>query len=180
VVDGDVLPILAQGSLQGWLQALARMRAWQPQWLVGQHLVRGPGQVQAALQRQQHYLCSLVRYAWQGLERGWSEAEVVQQLLWPAAWQEGWSSKLSLPHGLLPESPSHLKASGLQVKGQRGHDEAPVLDAQTQAAWQKQQRQQHQFNQLRAWREVELSWLDQADRASPWPALCESTPDVGR
>lgn len=171
LVDGDVLPVLAQGSVQGWLHALARMRAWQPQWLVGQHLVRGPGQVQAALLRQQHYLCSLVSYAWQGLERGWSEAEAVQHVPWPAAWEAG----------SLQESPSLQKAAGLPTNGQhRGGLSEPAQQAKAQSAWKAQQRQQHAFNQLRAWREVELSWLEQAERHSPWASWCALTPDVGR
>lgn len=181
LVDGDVLPVLAQGSVRGWLHALDRMRAWQPQWLVGQHLVRGPGQVQAALQRQQHYLCSLVRYAWQGLERGWSEAEAVQQVPWPAAWHAGAVPEQSRPHKVRPDRSPLLKAADLPANGQRrGDPSKPAQQDKTHEAWTTQQRQQHVFNQLRAWREVELSWLDQADRANPWPALCESTPDVGR
>lgn len=144
LVDGEGLPVLAQGSVQGWLQALARMRAWQPQWLVGQHVVRGPGQVQAALQRQQQYLCRLVDVAWQGLERGGSETELAQDLDAPAAW-----------------------LSGVDRHALAGH---------TASALQ----QQHAFNQLRAWREVELTWLDQSVQASPWPPLCASVPHVVR
>lgn len=171
LVDGDVLPVLAQGSVQGWLQALARMRSWRPQWLVGQHLVRGPGQVQSALQRQQHYLCSLVSYAWQGLERGWTEAEAVQQVSWPVAWATG----------ALPDGPPLQKVAGRSSNGQhRGNSSASAQQAKAQEAWKTQQRQQHAFNQLRAWREVESSWLDHAERPSPWTDLCGSTPDVGR
>ena len=181
LVDGDVLPVLAQGSVRGWLHALDRMRAWQPQWLVGQHLVRGPGQVQAALQRQQHYLCSLVRYAWQGLEQGWSEAEAVQQVPWPAAWHAGAVPEQSQPHKVRPDSPPLEKAADLPANGQRrGDPSKPAQQDKTQEAWTTQQRQQHVFNQLRAWREVELSWLEQAERPSPWASWCALTPDVGR
>lgn len=73
-------PVLAQGSVRGWLLALDRIEALQPQWLIGQHLVAGPGQAQAALKRQRETLCELVRQAWQGLEQGWSEAETLQTL----------------------------------------------------------------------------------------------------
>jgi hypothetical protein len=157
------------------------MRAWQPQWLVGQHLVRGPGQVQAALQRQQHYLCSLVRYAWQGLERGWSEAEAVQQVPWPAAWQAGAVPEQSRPHNVRPDSPPLQKAADPPANGQRkGGLLESDQQAKAQEAWTTQQRQQHVFNQLRAWREVELSWLEQAERPSPWASWCTLTPDVGR
>lgn len=141
LVDGEGLPVLAQGSVQGWLHALARMRGWQPKWLVGQQVVRGPGQVQAVLQRQQQYLCGLVQAAWQGLEQGWSEAEMAQKLTVPLAWSEA-------------SSPTARASTALH--------------------------QQHLFNQLRAWREVELTWLDQSIQASPWPALCASFPDVFR
>lgn len=171
LVDGDVLPVLAQGSVQGWLKALALIRSWRPQWLVGQHLVRGPGHVQAALQRQQHYLCSLVSYAWKGLERGWTEAEAVQQVPWPVAWATG----------SLSDGPTLQKAMELLSSGQhRGDFSASAQQAKAQEGWKTQQRQQHAFNQLRAWREVELSWLDQAERPSPWASWCTLTPDVGR
>lgn len=78
LVDGARL-VLAQGSVQGWLQALQRIEALQPQWLIGQHRVAGPRQVQATLQQQRQALCTLVRQAWQGLEQGWSEADALQQ-----------------------------------------------------------------------------------------------------
>ncbi len=180
LVDGPQLPVLAQGSVQGWLQALAEVRAWQPQWLVGQQLVRGPGQVQAALQRQQQYLCGLVQYAWQGLDRGWSEAEAVQGLTPPQSWVADatptWERTpgAELAPELLPEKtpekPSDLSKAPLTQRSR----------AASQEAWQTQQRQQHVFNQLRAWREVELSWMDQTTRPTPWPGLCASAPDVGR
>lgn len=72
--------VLAQGSVRGWLQALARIEALQPQWLLGQHLVAGPEQVSTALAAQRASLCALVRSSWQGLEQGWSEAEALQAL----------------------------------------------------------------------------------------------------
>lgn len=78
LVDGERL-VLAQGSVQGWLQALQGIEALQPQWLIGQHRVAGPGQVQAALDAQRQALCALVRQAWQGLEQGWSETDALQQ-----------------------------------------------------------------------------------------------------
>lgn len=134
LVDGGRLPMLAQGRVLGWIQALDRLQALQPQWLVGQHLVSGPGQTAAALQRQRDYLCGLAQFAWQGLERGWSEAEILQGAVSPVAW-------------------------GLPPAGQA-------------SAW----RQQHQFNQLRAWREIEALWMNQ----QPLPRLCESVPDVSR
>ena len=134
LVDGGRLPVLAQGRVLGWLQALDALQALQPQWLVGQHLVSGPAQVQAALQTQRDYLCGLVHYAWRGLDSGWSEAEAIKSLKLPKRW-------------------------------------AASLVAEDEA-----RRQQHQFNQLRAWREMELRWMDQKSR----PASCASTPDVGR
>lgn len=79
LVDGERL-VLAQGSVLGWLQALHRIEALQPRWLIGQHRVAGPGQVQTALQAQRQALCALVHQAWQGLERGWNEAEALQHL----------------------------------------------------------------------------------------------------
>ena len=86
LVDGARLPVLAQGRVLGWLQALDKLQAMQPQWLVGQHLVSGPGQVRSALQVQRDYLCGLVRYAWQALDRGWSEAEAINSLKLPERW----------------------------------------------------------------------------------------------
>ncbi|WP_158272875.1 MBL fold metallo-hydrolase [Limnohabitans sp. T6-5] len=172
LVDGPQLPVLAQGSVQGWLQALAELRAWQPQWLVGQQLVSGPGQVQAALQRQQQYLCGLVQYAWQGLDRGWSEAEAVQDLPPPQAWAADVTPTQARTPGA-DQTPKQSTDLWTTPSAKRTH---PDLNE----AWQNQQRQQHVFNQLRAWREVELSWMDQTTRPSPWPGLCASTPDVGR
>jgi glyoxylase-like metal-dependent hydrolase (beta-lactamase superfamily II) len=134
LVDGGRLPVLAQGRVLGWLQALDALQTLQPQWLVGQHLVSGPAQVQAALQMQREYLCGLVHYAWRGLDSGWSEAEAMKSLELPERW----------------------------VTSSAAEDEA--------------RRQQHQFNQLRAWREMEQGWMDQMPR----PASCGSTPDVGR
>jgi glyoxylase-like metal-dependent hydrolase (beta-lactamase superfamily II) len=78
LVDGTGL-VLAQGSVQGWLQALQRIEALQPQWLIGQHLVAGPGQAHSALSAQRQALCTLVQQAWQGLDKGWSENEALQQ-----------------------------------------------------------------------------------------------------
>ncbi len=79
LMDGHRL-VLAQGRVVGWLQALAHMEALQPRWLIGQHLVAGPGQVQAAIDQQRQALCELVRRSWQGLERWQTEAEVLAQL----------------------------------------------------------------------------------------------------
>lgn len=79
LIDGHRL-VLAQGRVVGWLQALAHMEALQPRWLIGQHLVAGPGQVQAAIGRQRQALCDLVRRSWQGLERWQTEAEVLAQV----------------------------------------------------------------------------------------------------
>ena len=98
LVDGARIPVLAQGRVLGWVQALDALQALQARWLVGQGTVQGPGQVQDAIERQRAYLCGLVNFAWQGLEHGWSEAEVLQgavsPVLWPletasqaAAWQ---------------------------------------------------------------------------------------------
>lgn len=134
LVDGGRMPVLAQGRVLGWLQALDRLQALPVQWLVGQHLVSGPGQVQEALHRQRQYLCGLVQFAWQGLERGWSEAEVIQGAVSPVLW-----------------TPS--------IAGQ-------------ERAWA----QQHQFNQLRAWREIEALWINQQ---AP-PRACASMPDIVR
>ncbi len=133
LVDGR-WPVLAQGSVLGWVQALDRLQAMQPQWLIGQHVVAGPPQVFALLQRQRSYLCGLLSHAWQKLEEGQSEAEAVQGLAVPAQWP----------------SPS-------------------AKQAQT---W----RQQHLFNQLRAWREAEQMWLTH----QAWPAQCGSAPDILR
>jgi glyoxylase-like metal-dependent hydrolase (beta-lactamase superfamily II) len=78
LIDGHRL-VLAQGRVVGWLQALAHMEALQPRWLIGQHLVAGPGQVQAAIGQQREALCDLVRRSWQGLESWQTEAEVLAQ-----------------------------------------------------------------------------------------------------
>lgn len=134
LVDGGRLPVLAQGRVQGWLQALDALQAMRPQWLVGQHLVSGPAQVQVALQAQRDYLCGLVHYAWRALDSGWSEAEAINSLKLPARW-------------------TSLSAADDGVR-----------------------RQQHQFNQLRTWREMEPRWMDQ----KPRPESCASTPDIGR
>lgn len=72
--------VLAQGSVRGWLRALDRIETLQPQWLIGQHLVAGPGQAQAVLRQQRQALCEPVRLAWLGLEQGWSEAEALQAM----------------------------------------------------------------------------------------------------
>lgn len=85
LVDGR-WPVLAQGSVLGWLQALSQLQALSPDWLVGQHVVRGPGQVQTVLMRQQHYLCGLVEHAWRSMDLGLSEAEGLQALAPPAGW----------------------------------------------------------------------------------------------
>ena len=87
LVDGR-WPVLAQGSVMGWLQALSQLQTLSPDWLVGQHVVRGPGQVQAVLLRQHRYLCGLAEHAWRSLERGLSEAEGVQALALPAEWPQ--------------------------------------------------------------------------------------------
>ena len=136
LVDGERIPVLAQGRVLGWVQALDDLRAMQPKWLIGEHLVRGPDQeqVQAALQRQRAYLCGLVQFAWQGLERGWSEAEILQGARSHWLWR---------PEVVIQE-----------------------------AAWE----QQHLFNQLRAWREIELLWMDQQAA----PKACASVPDIAR
>lgn len=134
LVDGDRLPVLAQGRVLGWLQALDDVQALQPQWLIGQHLVSGPGQVGAHLQRQRNYLCELVRTAWQGMDAGLSEAEALQSLQLNPVWSVA------------------------------------------QADQQEARRQQHQFNQLRAWREIEPMWMALQD----WPVQCGSAPNVGR
>lgn len=133
LVDGR-WPVLAQGRVLGWLQALDRLQAMQPDWLIGQHIVAGPQQVRPVLQRQRDYLCGLLSHAWRRLEQGQSEAEGVQGLAVPAHW--------------------------------------PVPEAKDAPAW----RQQHLFNQLRAWREVEQLWLER----QAWPTPCGSAPDVGR
>lgn len=133
LVDGR-WPVLAQGSVLGWLAALDRLKTMQPDWLIGQHLVAGPQQVQPALQRQFNYLCRILGHAWSRLELGQSEAEGVQDLVPPLDW--------------------------------------PTPDAGQMQAW----RQQHLFNQRRAWREAEQLWLDQ----QAWPRACGSVPDVRR
>jgi glyoxylase-like metal-dependent hydrolase (beta-lactamase superfamily II) len=79
LIDGHRL-VLAQGRVVGWLQALAHMEALKPRWLIGQHLVAGPGQVQAAIGQQREALCDLVRRSWQGLEGWQTEAEVLAQV----------------------------------------------------------------------------------------------------
>ncbi|MBP8149645.1 MAG: hypothetical protein KAY21_08010, partial [Limnohabitans sp.] len=76
LVDGR-WPVLAQGSVLGWLRALSQFQTLSPDWLVGQHVVRGPGQVKPVVERQQRYLCGLVEHAWRSLEQGLSEAEGV-------------------------------------------------------------------------------------------------------
>ena len=78
LLDGRGL-VLAQGSVAGWLQALARIEALQPRWLIGQHLVAGPGQVRLAIANQRAALCGLVRRSWQGLERWQTEAEALAE-----------------------------------------------------------------------------------------------------
>ncbi|MEK7346208.1 MAG: hypothetical protein AAB176_10985 [Pseudomonadota bacterium] len=133
LVDGR-WPVLAQGRVLGWLQALDRLQAMQPDWLIGQHVVAGPQQVLPVLQRQRDYLCGLLGHAWRRLEQGQSESEGVQGLSVPAHW--------------------------------------PAPEAKDAPAW----RQQHLFNQLRAWREAELLWLER----QAWPASCGSVPDVAR
>lgn len=85
LVDGR-WPVLAQGSVLGWLQALDQVQAMQPNWLIGQHVVAGPQQVQSVLQRQREYLCSILGHAWHRLEQGQSEAEGVQDLALPVHW----------------------------------------------------------------------------------------------
>lgn len=83
LLDGQRL-VLAQGSMTGWLQALDRLQALQPQWLIGQHRVaHGPAQISAAFSAQREALCELVRLSWQGLEAGWSEAEALNRLALP-------------------------------------------------------------------------------------------------
>jgi len=134
LVDGDRLPVLAQGRVLGWLHALDEIQTWQPQWLIGQHLVSGPGHARVSLQRQRSYLCDLVRTAWQGMNAGLSEAEALQSLKLSPVWSAGEMSQ------------------------------------------QEARRQQHQFNQLRAWREIEPLWMAR----QPWPAQCGSAPDIGR
>lgn len=85
LVDGR-WPVLAQGSVQGWLLALDRLQALQPDWLIGQQLVAGPLEVQTVLQRQRDYLCGVLAHAWRRLEQGQSEAEGVQDLRLPLRW----------------------------------------------------------------------------------------------
>ena len=79
LLDGQRL-VLAQGRVTGWLQALERMAALQPRWLIGQHLVAGPGEAQAAIERQRQALCELVRRSWQGLEQWQTEAQALADL----------------------------------------------------------------------------------------------------
>lgn len=79
LLDGRHL-VLAQGRITGWLQALAHLEALRPRWLIGQHLVAGPGEVAHALQRQRQALCALVRLSWEGLEGWQTEAQVLAQL----------------------------------------------------------------------------------------------------
>lgn len=134
LVDGERLPVLAQGRVLGWLQALDELQAMQPQWLIGQHLVSGPGQVNAALMGQRAYLCELIRTAWQGMDAGLSEAEALQTLQLDSDWFMGPSDQ------------------------------------------QTARRRQHQFNQLRAWREIEPIWMAR----QAWPVQCGSAPDVRR
>ena len=69
------------GRLGGWLDALQRLQALQADWLIGQHTVAGPGQVNAALQTQREALCVLARFSWQALEQGLTEAEALAR--WP-------------------------------------------------------------------------------------------------
>lgn len=85
LVDGR-WPVLAQGSVLGWLQALDRLQAMQPDWLIGQQVVAGPQQVQTVLQRQRDYLCGVLGHAWRRLEQGQSEGEGVQDLELPVHW----------------------------------------------------------------------------------------------
>jgi hypothetical protein len=113
---------------------LEKLQAMQPDWLIGQHLVAGPPQVQPVLQRQRDYLCGILGHAWHRLELGQSEAEGVQGLVPPVHW--------------------------------------PQPEAGLAPAW----RQQHLFNQRRAWREAEQLWLDR----KPLPLTCGSAPDVRR
>lgn len=80
LIDGQRL-VLAQGSVVGWLAALDRLQALQPQWLIGQHrIAHGPAQVQAAFAAQREALCQLTRLSWQGLEQGWSETEALNRM----------------------------------------------------------------------------------------------------
>ena len=79
LLDGHGL-VLAQGSVVGWLTALDRLQALQPQWLIGQYLVRDAAQVPTAFAAQRDALCRLVRWSWQGLDAGWSEAEALNRL----------------------------------------------------------------------------------------------------
>ena len=79
LLDGHGL-VLAQGSVVGWLDALDRLQALQPQWLIGQYLVRDAAQVPTAFAAQREALCRLVRWSWQGLDAGWSEAEALNRL----------------------------------------------------------------------------------------------------
>lgn len=80
LVDGHQL-VLAQGRVEGWLQALQRISALKADWLVGQHRVaQGAHEVAQALAQQQAALCHLVRHSWQGLEQGLTEAESLARL----------------------------------------------------------------------------------------------------
>lgn len=95
LVDGR-WPVLAQGSVLGWLQALDRLQAMQPDWLIGQQVVAGPKQVQAVLQRQRDYLCGVLGHAWRRLEQGQSEVDGLQDLVVPVHWPlPGAESKLA-------------------------------------------------------------------------------------
>lgn len=76
LLDGVRL-VLAQGSVQGWLDALERMAALQPHGLIGQHLVVQGEAVPRVLQAQRRALCQLVQQTWQGLEQGWTESELL-------------------------------------------------------------------------------------------------------
>jgi glyoxylase-like metal-dependent hydrolase (beta-lactamase superfamily II) len=80
LVDGARL-VLAQGSLQGWLDALDRLSTLKPRWLIGQHIVAQGDEVPTALAHQRQAICQWVRRAWQGLEQGWTEAEALQHWL---------------------------------------------------------------------------------------------------
>lgn len=85
LVDGR-WPVLAQGSILGWLRALDQLSLMQPDWLIGQHLVVGHEHVQQVLGRQHDYLCNILRFAWVHLEQGKSEQEVMPDLILPKQW----------------------------------------------------------------------------------------------
>ncbi len=122
LIDGRPL-VLAQGQVSGWLDALARLQALAPRWLIGQHRVAGPGEVRQVIQAQREALCTLVRRSWQALENWQTESQLLAQLPW-------------------------------------------LADAQA--------RRQQQFNQLRAWREMEARWLGR----EPLPAACADQPQT--